>query len=710
MIDLSNIWPEWKAVELIGEGSFGKVYRCIREDNFGFRSESAVKVITIPSGSAEYNSVRAECSSDDEVRSYFDDVVRDFSNEVKLMLMLKGAANIVTVDNYKIVERSDRFGWDIYILMEYLTSFVNYSTNKKFTEAEVKKFALDILGALKVCEKENIIHRDIKPANIFVDRYGTFKLGDFGVARRIEGSVSMMSKKGTTKYMAPEVSRGEKYDNRADFYSLGLVMYRLLNRGRDPFIDVNKEFITFQERSESLSRIKTGEKLPPPIDASPEMSAVIIKACEFNANDRFKSVKEFIEALTDIIVPEETTERTERLSAFGVSEDKTEYMNGDEATLCADEQTQLMDDADATVFAAPVQEPVRYQQTPVMPNPPQIYNPPSNNVPAKKKNNKPFIIGAVAVAVVVCIVITSVLSVNFFKRGRDVNVKPSPEAHKTAVAEVPDVTEPWFTMGDSVPAFTPDEVITNADGTLVYPEPPAISENDHPATTRRSQAEVNDAFAQVTGSNSSTGLNSFNPSEVAQFYNNAHNKTVSSGRNVNGRQNYYLTSPITGDGAINTILEVLQPIVENALSSNSKSIYDLPGTSNILASDINNCYASCDSNGTTTIYIELKSQADGIHSDPYNSGPVSRGIGTFGNFEEILNDELSTTVQEGRENFYLSYRDAYIECEIDRNGYITSATYHYVCDITCGYSKVKITFLNANLSNLKTTVEYTAIF
>lgn len=345
MLDLSNIWLEWKAVELIGEGSFGKVYKCVREDEFGVKSESAIKVISIPTSRAEYDSVKMECASDEEVYSYFNEVVLDFTNEIKLMLKLKGAPNIVSVENYKIVERKDELGWDIYILMEYLTSFAKYSINKTFTEKEVKKFALDVLGALEVCEKNNIIHRDIKPANIFVDRYGSYKLGDFGVARQLEGSVSMMSKKGTAKYMAPEVYRSEKYDRRVDFYSLGLVMYKLLNRNRDPFIDINKEFVTFKERSESLEKMRRGDKIPAPVDASADMAAVILKACEYRPEDRFADVEQFRKALNntlindDLTVKEET--KTEEKTIVAVIGDTTASMNGNDVTLGADEPTML---------------------------------------------------------------------------------------------------------------------------------------------------------------------------------------------------------------------------------------------------------------------------------------------------------------------------------------------------------------------------------
>lgn len=297
VLDLSSIWPEWKAVEKLGEGSFGRVYKCEREE-LGMKLTCAVKVISIPNNKAECDSVRKECRSEAEVKSYYSDIVADFSNEIRLMLMLKGAPNVVSVENFKIIEHEDGIGSDIYICMEYLTCFSEYSASHQMTEKDVIHLGKDICNALAICSEKGIIHRDIKPDNIFVDDYGSFKLGDFGVARRLEGSMSMMSKKGTYSYMAPEVFRGEKYDNRADIYSLGMVMYKLLNRNRDPFVDLNKPVVGYNERNEALERRRNGEKLPAPVDARPEIAAVILKACEHDPNNRYASVAEFRHALT----------------------------------------------------------------------------------------------------------------------------------------------------------------------------------------------------------------------------------------------------------------------------------------------------------------------------------------------------------------------------------------------------------------------------
>ena len=382
MLDLSKVWPEWKAVEKVGEGSFGKVFKCEREE-YGISSVSAIKVISIPQSKAELESMSFEGVTEEGARTYFSEIVNDFANEIKLMEMLKGAPNVVAVENYKIVERADEIGWDIYIRMEYLQSFVAYSKNKKFTEAEVKKFALDISNALDICSKNGVIHRDVKPDNIFVDKFGSFKLGDFGIARRLEGSMSMMSKKGTYSYMAPEVFRGEKYDHRADIYSLGMVMYKLLNRNRDPFIDPEKPVVSFKERNESLERRRRGERLPAPIDASPEMASVILRACEFRPEDRYLTVDDFRNAILSVgarIINDEPTAKlfedktivvAPRVFEFDETEPAVMTANPsalslDEPTVFADDEPTAFADDEATVMAGDeptmIDEPTAFAQ------------------------------------------------------------------------------------------------------------------------------------------------------------------------------------------------------------------------------------------------------------------------------------------------------------------------------------------------------------
>ena len=294
-----SVWPEWKIVEKIGEGSFGKVYKAQRTEK-GRSFYSAIKVITIPGSKSELNSVRAETNDDNATRDYFENLVEECIQEVSTMGYFRGNSHIVSVEDYKVIEYLDEIGWEISIRMEYLTSFTDYCTGKNLTEREVLKLGIDLCRALDYCGQLNIIHRDIKPENIFVSRFGDFKLGDFGIARELERSMSSMSKKGTFSYMAPEMYRGEAYDRRADIYSLGLVLFKLMNHNRLPFLNLEKQLITYRDKENALARRMSGEAVPKPAQAGEAFGEIIRKACAYWPQERYQTPEEMRKELQDL--------------------------------------------------------------------------------------------------------------------------------------------------------------------------------------------------------------------------------------------------------------------------------------------------------------------------------------------------------------------------------------------------------------------------
>ena len=297
-----SAWPEWKIVEKIGEGSFGKVYKARRTEQ-GKTFYSAIKVITIPSNAGELSSVRSENPDEQSVKEYFYSLVEECIQEVNTMEYFRGNSHVVSVEDYKVMEYLDDIGWDIYIRMEYLTSFLDYCAGRALTEEDVIHLGIDLCKALEYCQCQNIIHRDIKPETIFVSRFGEFKLGDFGIARELDRTMSGLSKKGTFSYMAPEMYRGETYDARVDIYSLGIVLYKLRNHNRLPFISLKKQLITYRDKEEALNRRMAGEKLPVPAEAGEAFAEVILKACAYDRHDRYESAEEFRMALEQILYP-----------------------------------------------------------------------------------------------------------------------------------------------------------------------------------------------------------------------------------------------------------------------------------------------------------------------------------------------------------------------------------------------------------------------
>lgn len=291
-----SVWPEWELIEKIGEGSFGKVYKAKRTER-GRSFYSAIKIISIPASKGELDSVRSEMNNEQSTREYFRNLVEDCIQEIYTMEHFCGNSHVVSFEDFKVVEYLDEIGWDISIRMEYLTSFMDYCTGKELTEKEVIKLGCDLAMALIYCRKLNIIHCDVKPENIFVSRFGDFKLGDFGIAREQAHTMSNMSKKGTYSYMAPEIYKGEKYDSSIDIYSLGIVLYKLMNQNRLPFLSLDKQLITYRDKETALARRMAGEKMPVPVNASAAFSHIILKACAYEPGKRYRKPEDMLRDL-----------------------------------------------------------------------------------------------------------------------------------------------------------------------------------------------------------------------------------------------------------------------------------------------------------------------------------------------------------------------------------------------------------------------------
>lgn len=309
MYNIEQLWKDWRIVKLLGEGSFGKVYE-IERNNYGIEEHSALKVITIPQSTAEVRSLKNEGMDEQSVTSFYLGLVKDFAQEIDIMSKLKGNPGIVAYDDYAIVEHDKDFGWDIVIRMELLTPLAEYKKTREFGEEEVVNLAIELCDALSLCQSKNIIHRDIKIDNIFVSDSGRYKLGDFGVARTIEKTSGGLSKKGTYSYMAPEVYKGEAYGHKADIYSLGMVLYKLLNYNREPFLPLPPETIKYTDKNNSLVRRMKGERFDPPANADSSLAQVIMKACAYLPEDRFADSAEMKSELDRVLMMRIQTNNT----------------------------------------------------------------------------------------------------------------------------------------------------------------------------------------------------------------------------------------------------------------------------------------------------------------------------------------------------------------------------------------------------------------
>ena len=313
---IGDIIDKYKIVRVIGKGSFGTVYEAVRnEGKHSYRA--AVKVISISRDDEEYDDSMLDGLTEDDLSEYYSGLVDELIEECALMEDMKGDSHIVSYEDHHVESDPKNAEWTIIIRMELLASFQKgYKIlNEPMNEKDVIKLGIDICRALETCEKKNnVIHRDIKPENIFVSKTGNYKLGDFGIAKVLGEREKTASKKGTEPYMAPEVFKGQPYDLTVDIYSLGLVLYRLMNRNRAPFLPPFPEKIKHTDNKEALlKRINGGKDFNPPQDASINFAEVILKACAYDPHDRYQHAQDMRRDLEKIFGAEVETDYPEKI-------------------------------------------------------------------------------------------------------------------------------------------------------------------------------------------------------------------------------------------------------------------------------------------------------------------------------------------------------------------------------------------------------------
>jgi serine/threonine-protein kinase len=150
---------------------------------------------------------------------------------------------------------------------------------------------VQILEGLEFSHSRGVIHRDIKPGNILISEMGVAKISDFGIARLEASHLTMLGEVlGTPYYMAPEQFDGQPADERSDVYSAAVIVYEVLT-GRRPF------------EGQGAALMKQVLQGDPPLPSSleprlsQELDRVLLKALAKRPEQRFRSARQFLEAL-----------------------------------------------------------------------------------------------------------------------------------------------------------------------------------------------------------------------------------------------------------------------------------------------------------------------------------------------------------------------------------------------------------------------------
>lgn len=306
-ITLPENWNDWTLVKQLGRGASGTVYLAERK-TAETTERSAIKIVTVSTKDEEKSFLFSFFNRPDAQKIYLLHKLQPYLDEIKIMQTLKNSPHVVQLQDYAILESDDHLTWTVFIRMEYLESLEEHM-NRIFPSrnempelsdafaAEIKTLGCDICEALTACHEKNILHRDIKPANIFWSEEAGYKLGDFDAACFGDSAANSNASTGTLYYMAPEVSHGEAGDRTADIYSLGLLLYKYLNRDNVPFVSEEDASNILQVKKAIRMRL-TGEELPLPYFKGTIVSPVM-QACRFSPDERFQSATFLKAALSE---------------------------------------------------------------------------------------------------------------------------------------------------------------------------------------------------------------------------------------------------------------------------------------------------------------------------------------------------------------------------------------------------------------------------
>lgn len=282
----------YEVQEIIGVGGMSVVYKAY--DNVDDRIV-AVKIL------------KDEYSNDA-------DFVRRFKNESKAIAVLSHP-NIVKVYDVSFGEKVQ------YIVMEYVDGITLKEYIQKqhiITWNDAVFFTTQILRALQHAHDKGIVHRDIKPQNIILLPNGNIKVTDFGIARfsRTETKTLTENAIGSVHYISPEQAKGEFTDERADIYSVGVVLYEML-AGRVPFdadSAVSVALMQLQKEPKKLTEINPNIPLG--------IEQICFHAMQKNPDERYQTATEMLLDIEEVIRnPQATFDYT-----YFVDKEPTKYV------------------------------------------------------------------------------------------------------------------------------------------------------------------------------------------------------------------------------------------------------------------------------------------------------------------------------------------------------------------------------------------------
>ena len=218
---------KYEILEPIGEGNYGIVYKAKNKKTFELRAIKFVNKEKIK------NNLRVELMSND-IEEEFEKRQKKLLNEINCMkICSQNNTNDNSVKFYEYFDTKD----NLIIVMELCNTCLQsllIERRSGFSSREILDILNQLNNTFKIMKANNIVHRDLKLANILIkykdseNKKFIVKLTDYGISRQLNYGSQFSSNKGTLNTMAPEVLNGEKYNDKCDLWSLGVIIYQLL--------------------------------------------------------------------------------------------------------------------------------------------------------------------------------------------------------------------------------------------------------------------------------------------------------------------------------------------------------------------------------------------------------------------------------------------------------------------------------------------------
>ncbi len=276
----TTVFGTWQISKPLGTGTYGKTYEITN-----FTGEEGVyKLIKIPIElvkDPDEFSVKTHLDKSKEMKN-------DILGSVKYIQLRDNGKYFVKYEDCSFVPSEDFKTLSVSIRMEKLLSLSSVLERQSLSQDEVLRLAVNVCRCLEKCREMDYVYTNLKPNNIFITDKGC-KLGDFGTFGLYEPKKINVAMRKSHDYMAPEMIKFGEINPTSDTYALGLIMYSLLNNNKLPFIPRYEDQVGINDANLAIEKRCANYVFTDPDNATPDVKAIIFKACDPAVGNRYES-------------------------------------------------------------------------------------------------------------------------------------------------------------------------------------------------------------------------------------------------------------------------------------------------------------------------------------------------------------------------------------------------------------------------------------